>query len=167
MNRHDERMTVTRDGSIVVFLIGMRVNRWWKVRSWWQAVMAMPRMMRELLANKQSGLLGATFGFTTQGPFIVQYWESIDKLLAYANDRSGQHFPAWALFNRRVGTNGDVGIWHESYAVPQGAYEAIYVNMPPFGLGKVGKLEPARGKRSRAAGRLALPAPESAQAAAE
>ena len=165
MVQHNERMTVARDGGIVVFLIGMRVNRWWKVHRWLPVSLAMPRMLRELFASERSGLLGATFGLTSQGPFIVQYWESTEKLLAYARDRSGQHFPAWVDFNRRIGTSGDVGIWHETYAVPQGAYEAIYVNMPPFGLGKVSKLEPARGRRSRAAGRLELPSDRSSTAA--
>jgi hypothetical protein len=32
--------------------------------------------------------------------------------------------------------------------------ENIYVNMPPFGFGKVGRLEPVAGKRNTAAGRL-------------
>jgi hypothetical protein len=84
-----------------------------------------------------------------------QYWESVEKLLAYAADRKGTHFPAWADFYRRVGTSGDVGIWHETYVVPRGSFENIYVNMPPFGLGKIGKLESARGERARAARRLA------------
>jgi hypothetical protein len=139
---HD-RLTVVREDGIVVFIIGMRVNRWWKIHRWLPVALAMPRMLRELTSKPDSGLL-----------FMVQYWESMDKLLAYASDRNGQHFPAWANFYRRIGKGGDVGIWHESYAVPQGAYEAIYVNMPPFGLGRFSKLEPAHGKRSRAKGRL-------------
>jgi hypothetical protein len=165
MNTLNERMTVVRDEPIVVFLIGMRVNRWWKLHRWLPVARAMPRMLRELFSNKDSGLLGATFGITAQGPFMVQYWQSTEKLLGYASDRNGQHFPAWAAFNRKVATSGDVGIWHETYAVPRGAYEAIYVNMPAFGLGTVGKLEPARGVRSRAAGRLAASTTQPAAAA--
>jgi hypothetical protein len=30
--------------------------------------------------------------------------------------------------------SGDVGIWHETYLVPAGRYEAIYGNMPRMGL---------------------------------
>ena len=95
MKTLNERMTVVRDEPIVVFLIGMRVNRWWKVHRWLLVSRAMPRMLRELFANEASGLLGATFGLTSQGPFMVQYWESTEKLMSYASDRSGQHFPAW------------------------------------------------------------------------
>jgi len=46
-------------------------------------------------------------------------------------------------------TDGSVGIWHETYQVARGAYENIYVNMPPFGLGKAGILHRA-GSRQHA-----------------
>jgi Domain of unknown function (DUF4188) len=48
-------------------------------------------------------------------------------------------------FNRTIGSNGDIGIWHETYHVRASEYEAIYNNMPPFGLGKVGKQLDAAG----------------------
>jgi hypothetical protein len=146
-----DRMTVRRDTDIVVFLLGMRINSWWKLHRWLPLLFAMPRMLRELAKRPDSGFLGAT----TAGMFMVQYWESKEKLLAYASDRSGQHFPVWADFYRRVGASGDIGVWHETYLVPRGSFEAIYVNMPRTGLGKVSSLEPARGARSRAAGRFA------------
>jgi hypothetical protein len=150
-----DRMTATRDDDIVVFLIGMRVNSWWKIHRWLPVARAMSPMMKELLQDPQSGLLGATFAFTSQGPLVVQYWSSVEKLMSYASDRTAQHYPAWTAFNRSIGTGGEVGIWHETYSVPRGNYESIYVNMPAFGLGKVGKLEPARGHKARARGRLA------------
>jgi hypothetical protein len=68
----------------------------------------------------------------------VQYWSSSDHLFAYARNREAQHLPAWRAFNQAVGTNGDVGVWHETYVVSTGTYENICVSMPPFGLGKVG-----------------------------
>jgi hypothetical protein len=145
-----DRMTAVRDEGVVVFLIGMRINRWWKIHRWLPVALAMPRMMRELVNRPGSGLLGWITGWL----FMVQYWESTEKLLAYASDRSGQHFPVWAAFNRKIGKNGDVGIWHETYVVPRGALENIYVNMPRFGLGAFSRLEAAHGKRARAAGRL-------------
>jgi len=107
---------------------------------------------RELAGRPEAGLLGAV----SAGFFMVQYWESTEKLLRYAGDRAGAHFPAWGEFYRRIGKNGDVGIWHETYVVPRGSYESVYVNMPPFGLGKVGRLEIASGRRARAAERLAV-----------
>jgi hypothetical protein len=146
-----ERMTAVREDGIVVFLIGMRINRWWKIHRWLPVVLAMPRMLRELAARPDAGLLGAI----SAGFLMVQYWESSEKLLRYASDRTGAHFPAWGEFYRRVGKSGDVGIWHETYVVPRGSYESIYVNMPRFGLGKFAPLSTAGGRRARAAERLA------------
>ena len=56
---------------------------------------------------------------------MQQYWDSFDKLMAYAHDASAQHFPAWAAFNRAVGRDGTVGIWHETYLIEPGKYETI------------------------------------------
>lgn len=78
---------------------------------------------------------------------LVQYWRSMDQLMAYAKNRNAEHLPAWRAFNKAVGTDGSVGIWHETYQVASGAYENIYVNMPPFGMGKAGLLHPAAGYR--------------------
>ena len=38
------------------------------------------------------------------------------------------------------GKSDRTGIWHETYRVRAGEYEAVYGNMPPFGLGKAGRL---------------------------
>ena len=152
---HRERLTANVEGTFVVFLIGMRINSLWKVHKWWPVAQAMPRMLRELAAQPQSGMLGGEmwFGRTT---IMVQYWRTIEQLMAYAKDKQAEHLPAWRAFNRGVGTNGDVGIWHETYTVSPGTYENIYVNMPAFGLGKVGSLQPATGARQSAEARLAL-----------
>jgi len=35
------------------------------------------------------------------------------------------HFPAWSAFNKRIkGARTDVGLWHETYLVKDGQYEA-------------------------------------------
>lgn len=145
-----DRMTTSRDKGVVVFLIGMRVNRWWKLHKWLPIALAMRRMLRELKARPESGYLGGSL----RPGLSVQYWDSSEALMAYASDRSGQHFPAWADFYRRVGTGSDVGIWHETYVVPAGAFETMYVNMPPSGLGRFVPLVPARGHLARARSRL-------------
>ncbi len=152
-----QRVSGRLEGEFVVFLIGMRVNRWWKPHRWMPVAAAMPRMLRELGAQPDLGFLGgeAWFGRTT---IMVQYWRSMDALLGYAKSRDAAHLPAWRAFNKAVGTNGDVGIWHETYRVRPGEYETIYVNMPSFGAGRVADLVEARGGRAQAAGRLAAAA---------
>ncbi len=95
-------------------------------------------------------------GYTSSGLTIVQYWRSFDHLEAYARDRERQHWPAWVAFNRRMArSRGDVGIWHETYCIPAGAYEAIYLGMPPHGLGACVKLVPVGEDRDSARERLA------------
>jgi hypothetical protein len=85
-------------------------------------------------------------------------WVTIGSLTeqAYARRSDQRHWPAWTAFNRRVGTSrGDVGIWHETYRIRAGDDESIYSGMPPFGLGKVGRLVLVGGDRESARGRLA------------
>jgi len=90
-------------------------------------------------------------------PAVVQYWRSFEQLEAFSRSKDATHFPAWVKFNRSVGSNGDVGIWHETYLVGAGQYEAIYNNMPAVGLASVGELVPAAGRKEAAAGRLGKP----------
>ncbi len=150
---HTERMTAHIEGDFVLFLIGMRFNQPWKVHKWLPVVSSMGRMLRELQSQPDLGLLHQDI-WLSRTIMQVQYWRSMDHLLAYAKDRDAQHLPAWRAFNKAIKGNDAVGIWHETYAVTAGSYENIYVNMPPFGMGQAGTLEPVRGKHETAAGRL-------------
>ena len=148
-----ERMTASVEGDFVVFLIGMRINQLWKIHRWLPVTLAMGRMLRELYTHPEMGLLHHEMWFS-RTVILVQYWRSTDQLLAYAKSKDAEHLPAWRDFSRSIGTDGSVGIWHETYAVKAGASESIYANMPAFGLGKAGKLEKVGGRKESAAGRL-------------
>ena len=150
---HRERLTATLGGDFAVFLIGMRINRPLMIHKWLPVVNAMPRMLKELYRHPELGFIHAESWFS-RTVILVQYWRSMEQLLAYAANKRGEHLPAWRAFNRAVGTDGSVGIWHETYAVSAGRYENIYINMPAFGLGKAGTLQPATGGRESAASRL-------------
>src|SRR5262245_36245878 len=121
------RMTAQIEGDFVIFLIGMRINRPWKLHRWLPVFFAMPKMLKELEQHPEMGLLV----YKNHLGVIVQYWRNFEQLEAYARSRDARHFPAWVKFNKRVGSNGDVGIWHETYRVAAGQYEAVYNNMPP------------------------------------
>lgn len=149
----NQRMTVEIEGDFVVFLIGMRINRFWKFHKWLPVASSMPKMLKELSNKPESGFLG----FQMLGgipPVIVQYWRSFEHLEAYAKDRDGFHYPAWKDFNLKIKSNGDVGIWHETYKVNAGNYECVYNNMPVYGLGKIGELIPATGRKEYAKDRI-------------
>lgn len=143
------------EDEIVVFLIGMRINRLWKVWKWLPVVRAMPKMLAELAAHPNSACCPSGGQFGLRSFSSVQYWKSAEHLQAFAQSASRTHLPAWQAFHRSVGTGGDVGIWHETYVVPRGNLETIYLNMPRFGLGLAGTLFPAKGRRASAAKRLA------------
>ena len=149
----NQRMTAQMEDDFVVFMIGMRINRFWKFHKWLPAVISMPKMLIELSKNPESGFMG----FQMLGgipPVMVQYWKSFEHLEAYAKKRDSNHYPAWKAYNQKIKSNGDVGIWHETYKVKAGEYECIYNNMPKYGLGKVGELIPATGKREHASDRI-------------
>jgi hypothetical protein len=149
-----QRMTAIMDGDFAVFLIGMRINRPWKVWRWAPVAAAMPRMLVELGRRPELGLLHARTFFGFPNIVVTQYWKSFDHLHRYAADPGLAHLPAWKAFNKAVGSNGDVGIWHETYVIAAGRHESVYNNMPPFGLGRAGRLEPATGGRKDARARL-------------
>ena len=148
-----ERLTAVSDEGYVLFLIGMRINNVFAIHRWLPVFMAMGRMLPELFKNPQLGFksyemwMGRTL-------ILVQYWESPEKLMGYAKATNAEHLPAWKAFNKAAKSTTAVGIYHETYIVDAGKSENIYVNMPPFGFGKVGRLEPATGKRNTAAQRL-------------
>lgn len=116
----------------------------------------MPKMIRELNTQPELGFLHAEmwFGRTTM---MMQYWSTIDHLIAYATNRVQHHLPAWQAFNRASRDNHAVGIWHETYIIQAGQYENIYVDMPRFGLGRVGTLSEVTGGQHRAQDRFKRP----------
>lgn len=154
MARIDTRRTTHRhDGPLVVFHIGMTINRWYRPRKWWPTLAAMPGMLAELAKDPDSGLLGYRLLIGRGGPTVIQYWESTDKLYAYASDPAARHRPAWAEFNRRARTaDGAVGIWHETYVVDRA--ESIYVGTPTMGLAAATEKVPVGSRADRAAQRL-------------
>ena len=106
-----------------------------EVWKWLPVAIAMPRMLIELAKHPELGLLHARTQFGFPNVMVIQYWKSFEELEAYAKARDLAHLPAWHAFNKAVGSNGDVGIWHETYVIEPGKYENIYNNMPPYGLG--------------------------------
>jgi hypothetical protein len=133
------------DGDFVVFLIGARFNN--KLEFARSLVdlggrKGMKHMLDYLLARPEKGLLAYEMGF----PTIVQYWRSFEQLEAFAKDQDDPH----------LGRSDRTGIWHETYLVRAGEYEALYGNMPAHGLGKAGRLVPAS-QASSARTRLGAP----------
>ena len=135
------------DKPFALFLIGMRVNSLLAVNRWWPVAQAMARMQAEIARKPDAGLLWQKNFISGRITLLVQYWESGEKLFAYAHDRAGEHFPAWSDFNRKAKDNHAVGIWHETYLLKPEDCENIYRDMPAFGLGGAIGLTPATARR--------------------
>lgn len=126
-----------------LFLIGMRINSLFAAHRWWPVTAAMGRMQAELARKPGAGLLWQKNFLSGRTTLLMQYWESQEKLFAFAHDRQGEHFPAWAEFNRSAKDNRAVGIWHETYMLKPEDCENIYRDMPAFGLGGAVGVKPA------------------------
>ena len=147
------RMTHRHQGSLVVFHIGMTINKWYRPDLWWPVFAAMPGMLAELSKDTDSGLLGYRLLFGRGGPTLIQYWDSTDKLYAYASDPAAKHRPAWAAYNKRARrAKGAVGVWHETYAVARA--ETMYVSTPVMGLAAATESVPVGPRSDRAHARL-------------
>ena len=148
------RFTADIEGPFVGFLIGMRVNKFFAFRKWIATAMAMGPMIRTLYEHPEKGFLGAQTFVYWRGVATVQYWRSFEDLERFARDKNDPHLGAWRRFNKSIGSDGSVGIWHESFLVDAGKYEALYGNMPVFGLASAAKHVPATGRRETARRRL-------------
>jgi len=150
------RMTAEIEGDFVVFLIGARFSKLQLARSFADlgGRRGMKHMLDYLVERPEKGLLAYEMGI----PTIVQYWRSFEQLEAFAKDKNDPHLEVWRQYWRRVGRGGRTGIWHETFLVQAGQYEAVYGHMPPRGLGKAGRLVPVS-EASSARERLGAPSP--------
>lgn len=156
MARPYQRHTAKIDGDFVVFLIGARIVKPWRILSIIPVGKAMAAMVKELEANgRELGYLGQET-WNARTSIQVQYWRSREQLMDYARAKTGIHLPAWKHFNQVVAKSTAVGIWHETYCVRAGEYECIYGNMPLFGLAKAAERVDVAGKLDTAKGRLGV-----------
>ena len=75
-----KRQTANVEEPVVAFLIGMRVNALLRFWEWLPVAAAMPRMLRELGAHPELGMLGARTFVSGRVILVVQYWRSFEQL---------------------------------------------------------------------------------------
>ena len=148
------RYTAKTDEPFVVFLIGMRINKWWRFDKWVPVTNAMGPMLTTLFRNPEKGFLHSEYFWNLNTIALIQYWRSFEDLEKFARQPSDPHLAAWKKFNQAVGADGSVGIWHETYAIDPNKYECVYGNMPAFGLGKALEHVTATGTRETAKARM-------------
>jgi hypothetical protein len=150
---HDA-VTARLPGEFAVVVVGIRLNRWWRLDHWLWARRAMSALMRELASDPASGLLGSTTWSGWRFVTIQQYWRSFEDLVRWSRIPKGAHRNVWTEYTRRLAESGAVGIWHETYVVGPGCYETVYTNMPPTGLGRIAAPEAAIKRLGTAVGRM-------------
>lgn len=134
------RWTAELEGDFVVFLIGAMVYDPAVATEASRLLMAMTAMLDELEADPSKGLLGYTRHGEAGSGVLVQYWRSFDALESYARNPDARHAPVWRAWNRLASDDRNgAGIWHETFKVAAGNYEAIYQNMPVMGLQRAGR----------------------------
>lgn len=134
MTLNTGRFTTRQNEGITVFIIGMRINDLWRVKQWLPVLTAFPKMIKELEENKNLGYMSSELFFTGKTILSVQYWASSEALFNYA--KGPKHLLAWRTFNKRIRKAKGVALYHETHIVPPKQSEAIYINMPEFGMGK-------------------------------
>lgn len=157
-------LTHAHDEGIVVFNIGMTIRKPHRPDLWLPVFAAMPKMIAELSRNKAAaaqgkaddlGFLGAETLFGVKGPWVVQYWRSVEHVYAYARRQDLAHVPAWRAFNAAARKHPEaVGIWHETFVVPPGGIETFYGNGARLGLAAATGTVPAETRGKDAAERL-------------
>jgi len=149
------RFAADHSDSIVVFLIGMRINRFLRPDKWMPAARAMPVMLAELRADPASGFLGAEMLYGLPRLLItLQYWRDFESLDAYAHARDRAHWPAWTAFKKAAGDDRAVGLFHETYRVEAGRIDTVYSDMPRYGLGAISGLVSAIAPRQETRERM-------------
>lgn len=152
-----DRLAARIEGDFAVFLIGMRINHLHRPDRWLPVARAMGGMLRELSTTPDLGMLGTRTRWGGRHLDLIQYWRSFEHLHAYARARDGLHVPAWRAFNRTAADNDAVGVWHETFLVRAGDYEAMYRRMPAYGLAAAAGAAEATGPLASATGRLGRP----------
>nr|POE72457.1 dynein heavy chain, cytoplasmic [Quercus suber] len=129
------------DSDVVVFLIGTRCNHPLGVLAPGFKDMGafFPDMVKSLEAHAEEfGFLGMTSWLNsdnrTSKSEIMQvgYFKNMDGLHKFAH--SADHMKGWTWWNRHVKQYPHVSIWHETYHVPKGHWESIYVNSHAGGI---------------------------------
>ncbi|RYP30515.1 hypothetical protein DL767_006192 [Monosporascus sp. MG133] len=86
------------------------------------------------------GVLGMTHwrgaaGDANNALMQVVYFRNVEGLHRFAHDAA--HRDAWDSVTRLGRMQGHFGFFHETFCVPRGHYETVYLDMPPTLLGNV------------------------------
>ncbi|KAK6434621.1 hypothetical protein LTR95_009198 [Oleoguttula sp. CCFEE 5521] len=98
------------------------------------------QMIKDLEQHKSEfGFFGATSWLnasergTSNETMVCCYFDNVEGLHAFAHSK--YHQGAWNWWNKNYKSHPHLSIYHETYQVPKGGWETIYVNSHLSGLG--------------------------------
>jgi len=137
-----------------LFLFGMRWNRLRGLPRWLWGLRVLRRVIADLEAHPERGFLAGHVYRSGRTLVAVQYWTSFEALDAWARDHALPHRQPWQTYLREALHDPAVGLWHETYLAGPGAWEGVYLNMPPWGLGERADVVERRSTKGSARERL-------------
>ena len=146
------RVIASNSTDFVLFRIGMRFNGLRGFVPAFKTFARMPKMLAEQQSNPAIGMLWSSTSLSWPVISITQFWRSFEELERYAHAET--HTDSWKWFNQLGGDNEGTGIYHETYRISAGTYEAIYANMPLYGLAAVAGSEAIAPAMARARARI-------------
>jgi Domain of unknown function (DUF4188) len=158
-NPNRETVDLSDHPDLVVIYLGMRIN---SPRGLLTVLRIGPQIDKAAAEGAPGLLLHERVFFSLRHFGMRQYWHDFDSLEAWT--RTLPHKGWWGDFLR---DRGGTGFWHETYSL-RGGIEAVYIDMPPLGLGVAAPRHAARGSMFSARRRLkregAVPEPVVAEA---
>ena len=158
--RHTADPDPDAHAGLVLFHIGMRINRLRAPRTWLPVLLAMPRMLRELSARPELGLLSSEVFRSGRTVLVVQYWRDFASLDAWARAADELHLPAWRAFHRAARRSDAAGVFHETFVIGAAPVETVYVDMPVMGMARATRHAPIARRGQSAAHRIDPSAPD-------
>lgn len=138
--------------------LGLQVRRFGAILEARRLTRAIDRAAAEAIAQGAGLLHSERFLFAWNHYGVLQYWRSFDDLERWS--RQPPHADWWRALAERARRRDDLGVYHETYAVPRGQVESIYLNCRPVGLAAFGPTAEATGARTTARDRLGRRTPK-------
>lgn len=148
------RYTAEFKDTIIVFVIGMRVNRLFALHKWLLPTFNTLRLWIHVKTNPPKGYLYGYLYLYCRGIGMMQYWHDFTALETFSHDKNQPHYKAWSQLALQTESDKTFGYWHETYEINPNRTEAIYGSMPRFGLAAASNHEQLKIREDSARSRL-------------
>jgi len=141
-------------GNFCMIRIGLIIHRWRAVPWAWRVGRAVKRATADPAARPPGLLVSERIVMARNHFGYLMYWRSLNELLSWAH--ASPHTDWWRDAVDRQRARHDFSIYHETYCMTPGGFEAIYLNLAGErpGASAFGDLRPPKGPFATSRGRL-------------